>query len=82
MEEYFGPGGQLSRLLAGYEHRREQGAMALGVMRTLTRGDVGFFEAGTGTGKSLAYLIPASIHALAKRNPSSSPRTRSLCKSS
>lgn len=69
MEEYFGPGGQLSRLLAGYEHRREQGAMALGVMRTLTRGDVGFFEAGTGTGKSLAYLIPASIHALAEEKP-------------
>lgn len=69
MEQYFGPAGELSRLLPGYEHRREQEVMAHGVMRTLARGDVGFFEAGTGTGKSLAYLIPASLHALREEKP-------------
>lgn len=69
MEEYFGPGGKLSQVLSGYEHRREQEEMAHGVMRTLARGDAGFFEAGTGTGKSLAYLIPAALHALQEEKP-------------
>lgn len=69
MADYFGPGGKLSHLLAGYEHRREQEVMAHGVMRTLARGDVGFFEAGTGTGKSLAYLIPAALYALDQEKP-------------
>jgi len=48
--QYFGPGGRLAELLPEYEHRREQEEMALHVMRTLSRGDVGLFEAGTGTG--------------------------------
>ena len=69
MDDYFGPGGKLSELLTGYEHRREQGEMAQGVMRALARGDVGLFEAGTGTGKSLAYLIPAALYALNEEKP-------------
>jgi len=69
MEEYFGPGGRLSHVLSGYEHRREQVEMARGVMRALARGDAGFFEAGTGTGKSLAYLIPAALWALQEERP-------------
>ncbi len=67
--QYFGPGGRLAELLPEYEHRREQEEMALHVMRTLSRGDVGLFEAGTGTGKSLAYLIPAALYALGETKP-------------
>lgn len=69
MADYFGPGGQLSHLLVEYEHRPEQAEMAARVMRTLARGDVGLFEAGTGTGKSLAYLIPAALYAMDQDKP-------------
>lgn len=43
--------------------------MAQAVARCLARGDVGLFEAGTGTGKSLAYLIPAAQFALERGRP-------------
>ena len=69
MEAYFGPGGRLSECLPGFEHRREQVELAREVMRALARGDAGLFEAGTGTGKSLAYLIPAALYALESRTP-------------
>jgi ATP-dependent DNA helicase DinG len=43
----------------GYEDRASQRAMAAAVARLYHRGGVGLFEAGTGVGKSLAYLVPA-----------------------
>ena len=49
---------------AGYEHRAEQLAMARSVAETLADGGYLVVEAGTGTGKSLAYLVPAALHAL------------------
>jgi ATP-dependent DNA helicase DinG len=56
-----GPAGPIARGLAGYEHRGEQMRMAERVAATLADGGVLVVEAGTGTGKSLAYLVPA-IH--------------------
>lgn len=47
------------------ERREEQIQMAEVVWRTLREGDTSIVEAGTGTGKSLAYLIPSAIYALA-----------------
>ena len=55
------PGGPIARGLPRYEHRREQIRMAERVARTFDHGGVLAVEAGTGTGKSLAYLVPA-IH--------------------
>jgi ATP-dependent DNA helicase DinG len=55
----FGPGGLLARSLPGFEPRAEQAALADAVERALATGDHLVAEAGTGTGKSLAYLIPA-----------------------
>ncbi|MDI6856777.1 MAG: helicase C-terminal domain-containing protein [Dehalococcoidia bacterium] len=49
---------------AGYEHRAEQLAMTRSVAETLSEGGYLVVEAGTGTGKSLAYLVPAALHAL------------------
>ena len=46
------------------EARAEQRAMALDVARALEAGEVGLVEAGTGVGKSLAYLVPAAFWAL------------------
>ncbi|MBV9712776.1 MAG: protein kinase, partial [Ktedonobacteraceae bacterium] len=51
-------GGVLSQRLPGYEERPAQIEMATIVARSLTQSVPGIIEAGTGTGKSLAYLIP------------------------
>jgi DNA polymerase-3 subunit epsilon/ATP-dependent DNA helicase DinG len=48
----------------GYERRLEQLAMARSVADTLSGGGYLVVEAGTGTGKSLAYLVPAALYAL------------------
>jgi len=59
--ELLGPGGPLSRALPGYEERPGQLEMALAVERTLRQDRVLLCEAGTGTGKTLAYLVPAIL---------------------
>ncbi|HST18925.1 MAG TPA: ATP-dependent DNA helicase [Gaiellaceae bacterium] len=59
MDDVFGPGGSLARALPGYEPRREQAALAAAVERALACGEHLVAEAGTGVGKSLAYLVPA-----------------------
>jgi predicted DnaQ family exonuclease/DinG family helicase len=51
--------------LEGYEERPEQGAMARAVARSFAEGGHALVEAGTGVGKSLAYLVPAALHAAA-----------------
>jgi ATP-dependent DNA helicase DinG len=53
------PGGPLSDLFEGYEDRPGQREMLAGVAECFNAGGVTIVEAGTGTGKSLAYLIPA-----------------------
>ena len=59
--ELLGPGGPLARALPGYEERPGQLEMALAVERTLRQDRVLLCEAGTGTGKTLAYLVPAIL---------------------
>ena len=59
MHDAFAPGGALSRALPGFEARSEQAALAAAVERALATGEHLVAEAGTGTGKSLAYLLPA-----------------------
>ncbi len=59
MEAIFGPGGRLAEVLPGYEPRAEQGVLAGAVDAALAAREHLLAEAGTGTGKSLAYLIPA-----------------------
>ncbi len=56
-----GPGGLLSRVLPGYEPRPQQLAMAELVSSSLRRGVHLLVEAGTGIGKSFAYLVPAAL---------------------
>lgn len=57
------PGGLLASRWPGYEDRRAQLDMARDVARTIERGGVLLAEAPTGVGKSLAYLLPAVLHA-------------------
>jgi ATP-dependent DNA helicase DinG len=53
------PGGGLARTIPHYEDRPEQRAMSAAVARALDDGRPLLVEAGTGTGKTLAYLVPA-----------------------
>jgi ATP-dependent DNA helicase DinG len=61
LEAILGPGGALARALPGYEHRHDQLAMARAVARALRERRYLVVEAGTGTGKTLAYLAPAAL---------------------
>jgi ATP-dependent DNA helicase DinG len=54
-----GPGGLIARKLDGYEDRPQQLAMAEAVEGALTHDRHLLVEAGTGVGKSFAYLVPA-----------------------
>ena len=62
MEEVFAPGGLLSAA-NNYEFRPQQLLMAQRVAATINRGGHLVAEAGTGTGKSLAYLVPSVLAA-------------------
>jgi ATP-dependent DNA helicase DinG len=59
--DVFGADGALARLLPGYACRPEQAAMAAAVGRALALGEPLIVEAGTGTGKTFAYLVPALL---------------------
>ncbi|MGA7521996.1 MAG: ATP-dependent DNA helicase [Acidobacteriaceae bacterium] len=59
LHDFFAPGGVLSRSSLPYEFRRGQLEMAQAVERAFTDGRHLIVEAGTGTGKTLAYLLPA-----------------------
>ncbi|HEX7940894.1 MAG TPA: DEAD/DEAH box helicase, partial [Gemmatimonadaceae bacterium] len=57
----FGNGGALARALPDYEPRASQAEMASHVATVFEHGGVLLAEAGTGTGKTLAYLVPAIL---------------------
>ncbi len=59
IEDVFGPEGPIARALPGFEARPGQVQMAQLVERGILEGMHTIVEAGTGVGKSLAYLVPA-----------------------
>ncbi len=59
IDEVFAPGGPVARALPGFEARPGQVQMAQLIERGILEGLHTIVEAGTGVGKSLAYLIPA-----------------------
>ncbi len=64
MEEIFGKAGYLSRVHNNFEFRGEQLQMAEFIMERLLDKENALIEAGTGIGKTLAYLIPAILYSL------------------
>ncbi len=56
----------LAGRLGGFRRRPGQVELAGAIAATLAAGGVGLFEAGTGMGKSLAYLLPAAFHSAAR----------------
>lgn len=63
-----GPGGAFNQRLPGYEFRPQQVRMAELVAQAFNEGRHLLVEAGTGVGKSIAYLVPAVHWALANRD--------------
>jgi ATP-dependent DNA helicase DinG len=61
LADFFGANGPLAQVLEGYELRPSQLEMAEAVKRALLDPSVALIEAPTGTGKSLAYLLPAIL---------------------
>ncbi len=61
MQRYFGPEGLLAQKIASFEYRPQQQEMAESVFSCLTSQEPLLLEAGTGTGKTWAYLIPAIL---------------------
>ncbi|MEO5895949.1 MAG: ATP-dependent DNA helicase [Vicinamibacterales bacterium] len=59
--EAFAPGGAIARALPGFEARDGQLQMAAAVADVFASGGILLAEAGTGTGKTLAYLVPAIL---------------------
>src|SRR5512146_1626579 len=64
IERWYAPDGVLAKRLAGYEYREEQTRMAFAVAEAFNEDKVAVIEAGTGTGKSLAYLLPSVFWAV------------------
>jgi ATP-dependent DNA helicase DinG len=59
LHDFFAPGGILSRSTLNFEHRKGQYEMAKAVEKAFHDKRHLIVEAGTGTGKTLAYLLPA-----------------------
>lgn len=69
VKAFFAEKGPLSALMTGYRERFEQVEMAQAVGEALAREDNLCVEAGTGVGKSLAYLVPGLMFSLAREEP-------------
>ncbi len=61
LAEVFGPEGRLSRYLSGFEYRPQQLEAAESIAHALAQDRTCIVEAGTGVGKSLAYLAPVAL---------------------
>jgi len=61
LEDAFSPNGRLARVVDGFRARPMQMEMAQAVASAISRGRVLVAEAGTGTGKTFAYLVPALL---------------------
>src|SRR5262245_1671846 len=66
-DSILGPKGRIAQRLAAYEQRPEQLQMAEAVARAIETRTHLVVEAGTGVGKSFAYLVPAILAAAASQ---------------
>ncbi|MDI6827363.1 MAG: helicase, partial [Armatimonadota bacterium] len=64
LRRLLGPGGPVAQNMPGYEHRPQQIEVAITIQEALKTKSHCLAEAGTGVGKSMAYIIPAAEHAL------------------
>ncbi len=64
---YLSSGGPLSKISSFFEERPSQIELTKKITEAFNEKSVGIFEAGTGVGKSFAYLIPSMLWALANK---------------
>lgn len=64
IDEVFSQKGMIAQVLEGYEERLQQKEMSVQIARAYRDRSIALIEAGTGTGKSFAYLVPAILWAL------------------
>jgi ATP-dependent DNA helicase DinG len=76
VREILGPEGLIARRLRAYEHRPQQLEMAEAVAQAIARPGHLMVEAGTGVGKSFAYLIPAILACLGESDGSSETKKK------
>jgi len=69
VQKLFGPDGRLADAHPRFEYRESQRDLAVAAARAFQQEEVLLAEAGTGTGKSLAYLVPAALWAVAGHRP-------------
>ena len=74
VDSVLGEGGLIANRLENYESREQQLQMARKVAEALSTEQHLIAEAGTGTGKSFAYLVPAILHATEKQGESESKK--------
>ena len=67
LQDILASGGAVAGRLVGYERRDEQLEMARAVEAAFEDGEHLLVEAGTGVGKSFAYLVPAILQASRNR---------------
>ena len=63
LDAFFKKGGSLSKKFATYQARKPQVQMSKNVLSAFEKKQILLAEAGTGTGKSLAYLVPSLLYA-------------------
>lgn len=64
LRELFEERGVLSTAIEGFHHRAGQEAMSVAVAKAINNDRTLLVEAGTGTGKSMAYLVPSALHSI------------------
>lgn len=69
VEDLFAQDGPFGQVFPSFEERPQQKAMAKAVALTLSHGGQVLLEAGTGVGKSLAYLLPAALFSVRNSAP-------------
>ncbi|MEC8474047.1 MAG: helicase C-terminal domain-containing protein [Planctomycetota bacterium] len=73
VDSILGASGRIAKRLENYESREQQLEMSRGVAEALATDQHLIAEAGTGTGKSFAYLVPAILHATESQNEDRPP---------
>lgn len=78
VKEFFAENGKLSKAIPNYKPRESQMNYAETVERNMYKGGISILEAGTGMGKTFAYLIPAALKAASGERVVISTATRTL----
>ncbi len=67
LQEYLAPGGMVAQKLENFEVREPQREMLASVAEAFNSEKIALIEAGTGTGKTIAYLLPAILWSIANQ---------------